>query len=60
MIGDLALGIDIGGTFTDIVVAGPDGVRAVAKELTTPRQPALAAVVGARHALERPACGPSR
>ena len=51
--GQLALGIDIGGTFTDIVVAGPEGVISVAKQLTTPQKPADAAVAGARLAIEQ-------
>jgi N-methylhydantoinase A len=48
---EVALGIDIGGTFTDVVVAGADGVRAVVKVLTTPADPAAAAVAGAERAL---------
>ncbi len=32
-------GIDIGGTFTDLCVAGPDGIVAVGKALSTPEQP---------------------
>ncbi|HUP72340.1 MAG TPA: hydantoinase/oxoprolinase family protein [Acidimicrobiales bacterium] len=51
MAGALALGIDIGGTFTDIVIAGPEGVVSVVKQLTTPQQPADAAVTGAQTAL---------
>jgi N-methylhydantoinase A len=50
---DLALGIDIGGTFTDVVVAGPAGVLTVVKHLTTPGDPARAATEGAASALER-------
>src|SRR5689334_15039682 len=59
MTGDLALGIDIGGTFTDIVVAGPNGVLSVAKLLTTPHEPARAAVAGAQLALARAAIAPT-
>jgi N-methylhydantoinase A len=58
MPGALALGIDIGGTFTDIVVAGPHGVVSVVKQLTTPSDPADAAVVGARLALARAGIAP--
>jgi N-methylhydantoinase A len=47
----LALGIDIGGTFTDVVLAGPSGIRAVAKRLTTPSDPAEAAVRAVADAL---------
>ena len=58
MPGALALGIDIGGTFTDIVIAGPQGVVSVVKQLTTPHDPAQAAVAGARLALARAAVDP--
>ena len=54
----LALGIDIGGTFTDIVVAGPDGVVSVVKQLTTPQHPADAAVAGAQIALANAGISP--
>ncbi len=33
----LSIGIDVGGTFTDIVVSGPAGALTVAKATTTPR-----------------------
>jgi N-methylhydantoinase A len=33
-------GVDIGGTFTDLCVAGPDGIVAIGKALTTPSAPA--------------------
>ncbi|HEY6032313.1 MAG TPA: hydantoinase/oxoprolinase N-terminal domain-containing protein, partial [Gaiellaceae bacterium] len=36
------VGVDIGGTFTDLCLAGPEGVVAVGKTLTTPHEPALA------------------
>jgi N-methylhydantoinase A len=36
------VGVDIGGTFTDLCLAGPDGVVAVGKTLTTPRAPSEA------------------
>ena len=58
--GELALGIDIGGTFTDIVVAGPAGLVSVAKQLTTPQKPADAAIAGARVALEQAGIAPAR
>jgi N-methylhydantoinase A len=50
----LSLGIDIGGTFTDLVVLDPrDGRAEIWKELTTPDDPARGAVLGLRHLLER-------
>ena len=36
----LRVGVDIGGTFTDLCVLGDDGIVAVGKTLTTHRQPA--------------------
>ena len=44
---DFALGIDIGGTFTDLVLAGPAGRHAL-KVLTTPDDPSRAVVEGVR------------
>jgi N-methylhydantoinase A len=50
----LSLGIDIGGTFTDLVVLDPrDGRAAIWKESTTPDDPARGAMLGLRHLLER-------
>ncbi|HZP88371.1 MAG TPA: hydantoinase/oxoprolinase N-terminal domain-containing protein, partial [Burkholderiales bacterium] len=49
-----SLGIDIGGTFTDIVVY--DDARRVGhnhKELTTPDDPVLGVIRGVRHVFER-------
>ncbi len=37
---DLRLGVDIGGTFTDVCVLGADGIVAVGKTLTTHTEPA--------------------
>ena len=34
------MGVDIGGTFTDLCLAGEDGIVAVGKTLTTPAAPA--------------------
>ena len=49
----LSLGIDIGGTFTDLVAFDPDTGRAfIWKESTTPDDPARGAVAGVRHLLE--------
>ena len=44
------LAVDIGGTFTDIVLLS-SGRRHVAKLLTTPREPEVAVIEGARSAL---------
>lgn len=50
----LALAIDIGGTFTDIVAFDHATGRFVAhKELTTPDDPARGVVTGVRHLFER-------
>lgn len=49
----LSLGIDIGGTFTDLVAFDPDTGRAfIWKESTTPDDPARGAVAGVRHLLD--------
>ena len=42
--GDCAVGIDIGGTFTDVVLADGQGLHGAVKRLTTPADPAAAAV----------------
>src|SRR4051812_623173 len=36
------VGVDIGGTFTDLCLAGDDGILAVGKALTTPAEPSRA------------------
>jgi len=36
------VGIDIGGTFTDMLVVGEDGAAIIGKTLTTPGDPSLA------------------
>ena len=46
------LGVDIGGTFTDIVVATEAGGLAVRKILSTPEDYAAGVIAGARSALE--------
>jgi N-methylhydantoinase A len=46
-----ALGIDIGGTFTDAALVGPGGIVAVAKHLTTPARPADGALAAAQDVL---------
>jgi N-methylhydantoinase A len=42
----IRVGVDTGGTFTDFVILGPDGLR-VAKYLSTPADPSQAVLVGA-------------
>ncbi|MEL6452186.1 MAG: hydantoinase/oxoprolinase family protein [Pseudomonadota bacterium] len=50
--GGLRLAIDIGGTFTDTVLMGPDQhILATAKTPTTPAQPTLGALDGAQRVL---------
>ena len=39
------LGVDVGGTFTDFVIVGPDGLR-VDKRLSSPRDPAESVLAG--------------
>src|SRR3712207_2222930 len=46
-----ALGVDVGGTFTDVVLAGPTGQVAVAKTLSTHDDPAEGILGGIRSAL---------
>ncbi len=42
---DLVLGVDVGGTFTDVVLTGPDGMH-TAKVPTTPHDPVVGVVDG--------------
>jgi N-methylhydantoinase A len=61
MTSSLSLGIDIGGTFTDLVAFDPDtGHAFIWKESTTPDDPARGAVEGTRHLLRQHAIDPSR
>src|SRR5689334_12849415 len=46
-----ALGVDVGGTFTDVVLAGPAGQVAVAKTLSTHDDPTDGILAGVRQAL---------
>ena len=46
------VGIDIGGTFTDMLLVGDDGSAVIAKTLTTPGDPSLAVENALRPALE--------
>ena len=55
----LSLGIDIGGTFTDVVIHDPRTGRAVIwKESTTPDDPARGALEGTRRVLEKAGARP--
>ena len=46
------VGIDIGGTFTDMLLVGEDGSAVIGKTLTTPSDPSLAVENALRPALE--------
>lgn len=52
------LAVDIGGTFTDIVLEGPQG-RVTAKVLTTPRAPEQAVIEGIGRVLQETGLQPS-
>ena len=49
------VGIDIGGTFTDMLLVGEDGAAVIGKTLTTPGDPSLAVENALRPALENEA-----
>ncbi len=54
MTASLSLGIDIGGTFTDLVILDPsDGRAAIWKESTTPDDPSRGAITGLEQLLAR-------
>ena len=54
MVAPLSLGIDIGGTFTDLVILDPSDGRAVIwKESTTPDDPSRGAMLGLARLLEK-------
>ena len=54
------LAIDIGGTFTDVVLENPDGARVSAKTLTTPGDPVTGAMEGIDKLLEKQGIGLSQ
>ena len=54
------LASDIGGTFTDIVLAGPDGGWTSVKQLTTPEAPERSVVEGTRLALTQAGISPEQ
>ena len=57
----LPLGIDIGGTFTDVVIHDPrDGRAVIWKESTTPDDPSRGALVGTRRVLEKAGARPGQ
>ena len=57
----LSLGIDIGGTFTDLVIHDPrDGRAVIWKESTTPDDPARGALLGTRKVLEKAGAKPEQ
>jgi len=57
----LSLGIDIGGTFTDVVIHDPrDGRAVIWKESTTPDDPSRGALVGTRRVLEKAGARPGQ
>lgn len=57
----LSLGIDIGGTFTDVVIHDPrDGRAVIWKESTTPDDPARGALEGTRRVLEKAGATPDQ
>ena len=57
----LSLGIDIGGTFTDLVIHDPrDGRAVIWKESTTPDDPSRGALEGTRRVLEKAGAKPEQ
>jgi len=57
----LSLGIDIGGTFTDVVIHDPrDGRAVIWKESTTPDDPARGAMEGTRRVLAKAGATPAQ
>jgi N-methylhydantoinase A len=57
----LSLGIDIGGTFTDVVIHDPrDGRAVIWKESTTPDDPSRGALEGTRRVLEKAGARPEQ
>jgi N-methylhydantoinase A len=57
----LSLGIDIGGTFTDLVIHDPrDGRAVIWKESTTPDDPSRGTLLGTRKVLEKAGAKPEQ
>jgi N-methylhydantoinase A len=60
MAASLSLGIDIGGTFTDLVILDPrDGRAVIWKESTTPDDPSRGAISGLNRLLEKGGIAPA-
>ena len=55
---DLVLAADTGGTFTDVVLAGPDGLQ-TAKHLSTPEDPTDAVMAGVADVIAAAGASPS-
>ena len=53
------MGVDVGGTFTDVVVVRPDGRAFVSKVTTTPGDPGEGVITGIRTALEQAQLDPA-
>ena len=58
--GDVRVAVDIGGTFTDIVLMKPDGVLSESKVSTTPDDPSRAVIDGILDLLREHAVPPAR
>ena len=56
----ISVGIDIGGTFTDIVLVDAKGTRFFGKLLTTPEDPSQAVLSGLADVLEGAGLSPNR
>src|ERR1700682_2962311 len=56
----LKIGVDIGGTFTDVTVVEADGRVTTHKTPSTPRAPAEAVLQGLAEALNKAQCDPAR
>src|SRR2546426_5942733 len=52
------VGVDIGGTFTDLLMVSEDGRAVIGKTLTTPGDPSLAVETALSHALHDGAVEP--
>ncbi len=58
--GDVRIAVDIGGTFTDIVLMKPDGALSESKISTTPDEPSRAVVAGIIDLLQEHAVPPAQ